>query len=343
MFNPQSKEPKKEMVLPLEHERTFSVPPKTGVMYQDFKHRTETASYRIFEAETQDSLHEKHLIRMLDPTKDLVDRDFDSAATLFIQELFRLEARSPGTVLIGTLEICTDRKQFACATRQHSLMNIQPDQIQESIHRKDPKIIEKLISDVLSDVEFLRSELLMKNVECLIEPENIFYWKARGDFYLTHWDKILEQREVGATNLAATTTIIPVGSKLNSQALATEIKALAFALLKLKQVDIEDLKFLLSSKVREATYAGAVKSAVAEGFGDLPKIQNLIERMLSFHPQNLPSLEEFHIKETEIQNSSILCPQCKKKKIVTIGNLNFMSSTILLMLSSQFVIKFRFY
>ena len=318
------------MVLPQEHDKTYSVPPKTAFMYQDLEPRAETASYRTFEAETRISLQEKHLIRILNPTKD-----FDSAATLFIQELFHLENRCPGTVLIGTLEICTERKQVACATRQHGLMNIQPDQIQESVHRKDPKMIEKLISDVLSDVEFLRSELLMKDVACLIEPENIFHL---GEFYLTHWDKILQQREE--------TTTISVGSKLTSQDLVAEIRALAFVLLQMMNAETEELKLLLSSKVRESTYKSAVEASAKEGFGDLPKIQNLIERMLSYHPQNLPSLEELHIKEAAIQNSSLLCPQCKKKKnkeaaiqnssllcpqckkkknkIVIIGNLNFM-------------------
>ena len=302
------------MVLPQEHDKTYSVPPKTAFMYRDLKSRAETSSYRIFEAETRISLQEKHLIRILNPTKD-----FDSAATLFIQELFHLENRCPGTVLISTLEICTDRKQVACATRQHSLMNIQPDQIQESVHRKDPRMIEKLISDVLSDVEFLRSELLMKDVACLIEPENIFHL---GEFYLTHWDKILEQREEKPVNLIDTTTI-SVGSKLTSQDLVAEIRALAFVLLQMMNAETEELKLLLSSKVRESTYKSAVEASAKEGFGDLPKIQNLIERMLSYHPQNLPSLEELHIKEAAIQNSSLLCPQSKKKKVI-IGNLNFM-------------------
>ena len=325
------------MLVQQEQKTAHSVPPKTNFLYEDFRLHEETVSYRVFEAKTRDSLQEKHLIRILDPTKDLVDKDFDSAATLFIQELFHLENRCPGTVLIGTLEICKDRKQVACALRQYGLKSVQLDQIQESIDRKNPKVIKKLISDVLSDVEFLRSQLLMKNIAIIIEPENIFYRKERGDFSLIHWEKIFQQSGVKPANLTNTTTILSVGSKLNSQVLAAEIRALAFALLKIKQVDIEELKFLLSSKiVRVSTYEHAVKSTAAEGFGDLPEIQDLIERMLSFDPKNLPSLEELHIKEAETQNSSILCPQCKKKKNNQ-GN-GFMSVIILFKLSSLRVI-----
>ena len=116
-------------MVPKEHDKSFSVPPKTAFRYENFKLHEETASYRVFEAEARNSSHEKHLIRILGPTKDLMDKDFDSAATLFIQELFHLESRFPGTVLIGTLEICTARKQVACALRKHGLMNLQIDQI----------------------------------------------------------------------------------------------------------------------------------------------------------------------------------------------------------------------
>ncbi len=69
---------------------------------------------------------------ILDPTKDLVKNNFNSAATLFIQELFQLHTRCPGSVLINTLEISETRKQIACAIRQYSLLT---SQLQEF---KDP-------------------------------------------------------------------------------------------------------------------------------------------------------------------------------------------------------------
>ena len=138
------------MILSKEHEKTFSVPHKTAFLYENFKLHEETASYRVFEAEARNSSHEKHLIRILDPTKDLVDKDFDSAATLFIQELFHLENRCPGTVLIGTLEICRDRKQIACALRKNDeeMLSLRPQDLPtlEKLHMKEPEIQNSLIS-----------------------------------------------------------------------------------------------------------------------------------------------------------------------------------------------------
>jgi hypothetical protein len=70
----------------------------------------------------------------------------------------------------------------------------------------------------------------------------------------------------------------------------------------MKKVDIEELEFLLSSKkVKIPTYDAAIKSKVAEGFNDSQKLQNLVQRMLSLDPKNLPNLEEFKIKEDKIQ------------------------------------------
>ena len=311
------------MLLSKEPGKSFSAPPKMDLLYKDLTLHEETASYRVYEAEANNSSQEKHLIRILDPSKDLVDKDFDSAATLFIQELFHLENRCPGTVLIGTLEICRDRKQIACALRKHSLMNLQLG----SIDLRNPNVIKELISDVLSDVKFLRSELLMENIASIVEPENMFHLKIpkedkeetkeeteeRDYFYLTHWEKILQQ------GVGDTTTRRTAGSKLTSQDLAAEIRALAFALLKIKQVDLKELKFPLANiEYAKQAYESSVKSQVAKGFSDLPEIQDVIERMLSFDPKNFPSLEE-----------------------LIIGNIDSMSVILLYMLSSLCVIHLR--
>ena len=56
--------------------------------------------------------------------------------------------------------------------------------------------------------------------------------------------------------------------------------------------DLGELEELQSNKkLKIATYNAAVKSAVEEGFNDSKKLQDLVERMLSRDPQNLPNLE----------------------------------------------------
>ncbi len=66
------------------YDKKFSIPPKLDAIYENFVCIAETASYRVFEALTRQNPQEKHSVRILDPTKNLVKNSFDSAATLFI-------------------------------------------------------------------------------------------------------------------------------------------------------------------------------------------------------------------------------------------------------------------
>lgn len=281
-------------------EKEFIVPPKLALAYTNIKLISETASYKVFEAETQNTL-EKHLIRILNPNKDFVANNFDHVVTLFLQELFHLQNRFPGSVLINTLEINTDRKQIACAIRLSGLLSLQLDEIQQFVDLKNPKVVEKLLNDIITDVEFLCGDLQLKNVASILEPENIYYLKEKGDFFLGNWDKIFEKIYGEPANLSPA-VIIPVGKALSSQDLAAEIQALAHTLLKVKRVDLEELEFLLTApKIKVSTYNSAVKSVVEEGFSYSKELQALVERMLSRDPQNLPKLEEFKIKDYKFQ------------------------------------------
>jgi ribonuclease HI len=158
-------------------------------------------------------------------------------------------------------------------------------------------VIKKLLNNVISDVEFLWRDLKMKNIASIMEPENIYYLKEKEAFFLGNWDKITQENTARPQDL--TSTIIgSIELGLQSQNIAAEIKALALALLRMKKIDIEQIELLLSSKkVRASVYEAVVKAMVVEGFNDSLKLQNLLERMLSLEPKNLPNLEEFKIKE----------------------------------------------
>src|SRR5690349_10868539 len=96
--------------------KKFVVPPKLKFLYENFELTAETSTYRVFEAKARTS-QEKHTIRILDCTKELVKSNFNQTATLFVQELLWLQYRNPGSALINTFEISDDGTQIACATR----------------------------------------------------------------------------------------------------------------------------------------------------------------------------------------------------------------------------------
>ena len=74
-----------------ENSDEFKIPSKIKELFStDFKLVSETSSYKVFEAKNRDS-NEIHMIRVLDNTKEVVKNHHDLAATLFVQELLRLQ------------------------------------------------------------------------------------------------------------------------------------------------------------------------------------------------------------------------------------------------------------
>ena len=283
-------------------DKTFAIPPKTKLRYEDFKFITETSTYKIFNAKARGS-HEWHTIRVLDCTKAYVNTNEDHAATLFVQELLWLQRRYPGSVFTNTFEISENGSQMACATLSYLPLSRQLNEAEKIINPKDSQTIERLLSDVLSDVEFLWRGLHLRNILDALGPENISFIKEKERFFLGNWAKIYEKAQSELRNLSITETYIIEESKkkkLSSQHLATEIRALAFAILKMKNIDDKELQSLLAtSNLQTSIYDLILKSTVAQGFKDSEKLGNLIERMLSSDIQILPDLEELRMKEDE--------------------------------------------
>ena len=290
-------------------DETFSIPPKTKFLYEDFKSVAETSTYRVYNARARAS-REWHTIRVFDCTKEYVKANGDNAAALFVQELLWLQRRYPGSVFTNTFEICENGKQMSCATLSYLPLGCQLDESEEIINPKDAKVIEKMLSDVLSDVEFLWKDLQLRKILDTMGPENISFIKEKGRFFLSNWAKILERAPLRDNDLTETVTVLPEESKkkkLSFQDLAAEIKALAFAVLKMNKVEYSGLQSLLALPNLQASAGdAAVKSVLKDVFPDSEKLQELIGKMLSPDLKNLTNLEELRIKEEGNQHSSNL-------------------------------------
>jgi len=158
------------MVMPKADNQKFSIPPKLKFTYGDFKPISETSSYKVFEAKPRNST-QKHMIRILDNTKEFVNKNYDNVATLFIQELLRLQYVQPDSILINTFEISENGKQIAYATLPYVPLSFQLDDTQQVMNPKDPKVIDKLLKDVLSDIEFLWKDLQMRKIMDIWDQE----------------------------------------------------------------------------------------------------------------------------------------------------------------------------
>ena len=281
--------------------------PKTKLLYEDFKLVAETSTYKVFNARARAS-REYHSIRVLDCTKDDTKANGAHAATLFIQELLWLQHRDPGSVFTNTFEISENGSQFACATLSYLPLSRQLDGTAEIINPKDFNTIEKLLSDVLSDVEFLWKDLQLRKILDTLGPENIYFIKEKERFFLGNWGKIYEKPQPTASNLSATSTYASEttkNKKVSAQDLAEEIQALAFAVLKMNKVNCDKLQDLLAAPILQiATYDFMMKSALKKSFPESEKLRGLIGRMLSLDFQNLPKLEELRVKKERTPHSS---------------------------------------
>ncbi len=144
-------------------ENVFTVPPKISLAYGNFKSVGETSTYRLFQGYHCNS-HERHMIRILDSTKEFVNKNYERAATLFKLELFRLQELLPGSVLMDRFEINEVNKQNACGILPYLPLSIQFEESNEVFDSKDSKTIEKLLSDIISDVEFLWKNFRFRNI-----------------------------------------------------------------------------------------------------------------------------------------------------------------------------------
>ena len=330
--------------------QSFIVPPIIKLTYQNFKLIAETSSYRVFEAEDRVS-HEKHAVRILDRTKEFVKKHFDHALTLFIQELLRLQYLHPGSVLLKTLEISSDGKQVACATLLYTPLSAIIDVNIQTMDAIGQRNIKKLLSDILSDVEFLWKDFQARKILSVLGPENVCVMKGQGGFFLTDWAKLFEN---GNDNLATSTLVAgAIQNPPNSQELDSELKTLAFTVLNLGNISCEEVH-LLPERTNADTvkYESAVKKMLAKNFDGCQELQSLFERMLSLDPKTIPSLDEFKFKDVEsrikhnieveetkqTESDSTTISPLKKKKIIIIGNLPFMNLILLGFISLKYFI-----
>ena len=149
----------------------------------------------------------------------------------------------PEAVFIDTFEISNNGQQIAYATLPCHSLDVQLNQKKQIFNPKDPNIIESLIKNVISDVEFLWRDLHFKDVINALGPENIYYMKDKETFFLSNWAKLYEVEPKNNIDASTLSSMIPkVEKELTSQTLSNEIKSVAFIALSLKEIDFSELE-----------------------------------------------------------------------------------------------------
>lgn len=290
-----------------------TIPNKLKIKYECIRSITGTDTYTAIEAKTRNS-KAKHTIRVLDRKREFAKSNFENSATLFNQELLRLQCLHPGAVLVNSLVVSEKSSQISCATLPYLPLSTQTEDNLSVIEPKDPKTIEKFISDVILEIEFLWKNLPRRRVVGIIDAKNICFMKDKNVFFVSDWVKIFE-RGVSDTENKGVEAIEASPRKLKNQDIAAEIKALAIIALKLRNMDETRLKKLDTPAENNDNL---LKTVLREYFGDSEKLQDLLEKMLSLDPKNLPNLEELKSKQIMAQQSrDLLRGNAEEMKILS--------------------------
>ena len=153
-----------------------TLPTKLRSTHIQFKLVREATYYQIFEASSIET-GELHTIRALNLNSDFVKKNYNHAATFFVQEILRITNRinsKEDFVVIESFEI--ENQKIAFVTK--SLVAL-PSQKPSTLE------LEKMIKDLIEDIGFLYSK--MKLTDLTIDASNILYADDCNTFFLSDW------------------------------------------------------------------------------------------------------------------------------------------------------------
>ena len=255
-----------------------------------------------------------HSLRVLNIHSDFVKANYDTAVTLFIQELLRLTIPYPSSILIETFEVSNQTMGFACCP-----FNSLETQLGNSREIDIPKLIE----DITSDMEFLWRNLKLRKFGDIISSKNIYSFEGGSRFFLGNWVKTIQNGALVNHEKLKTSDIIADSLNANSenqiansQDLSEEIFALAATVLELSGTKRNSIEYLRGESPK--SYQDAVKKAISKNNHLSKPIKQTLEKMLSLDVRKLPTLHEIKtIKDLEVVAPKRKINYPKKNEITT--------------------------
>ena len=287
-------------------QETTPITPKLRLIYTDFKFVTQTTSYKVFQAKSCYAPFGFHIIRALDTSSEFVKNDFNVAATLFIKELLRLYSLYPDHVLIDTFESSEDGRRMAYAVLPYTTLSQHVNNSTASFKKNDvldPRVIQKLLRDSLTDIEFIRKNISLISLHSILDPNNICYIAEKNAFFLSNWSKTYEndpEEELSTSSVFLSQESLQ--KTLTSQEISKELSALALTVLKIDGIDCKDLELFIAASKNPLMCDAGVKGMVVDAFKNSEYIKDLMIRMLSKDPLKLPRLKE--IRNFVVENHS---------------------------------------
>ena len=225
-------------MLPSKDTEVTIIPPKTRLLYTDFRLNSRAHYFKIFSALAK--IDSKSVsVRVLDFNSEFYCSNPNVASTLFIQELLRLCTLHPESIIIEHFEICD--KAIAFVTTPYLPL----EHVVKEMENPQSLDIEKLIKDVLIDLNFLVYDMRLAGQNSIIHIgfDNIYQISGTESYIVGDWAKGFEGRNVviDTSELNSTMTDKPSNGD-------REIETFAGKLLMLFGVKDDELQDLLGMK-----------------------------------------------------------------------------------------------
>ena len=210
------------------------IPPKLRMAYTSIKlisaHVRLNGTTSIFEAKSTVT-NELHTINVLQTSSVSTRGEEDVLSTLFLQELLHLCSTQPELVIISSFIM--DDNTFAYSLRSSTTLKAQLEaQKNNNSEEKSTLInIPRMISDVVSDVEFLWKERKIRGFGSAIRVDDIFYDCNNKKYWLGNWTNIFCQ-----SMLVTSYEDNSNDESLTSQDISEELSALGLLLKELKEL-----------------------------------------------------------------------------------------------------------
>lgn len=213
--------------------------------YTDFKFINQTSYYKIYQAKSQ-LTQEIHTIRILDPSCNLVEEDFNQAVTLFLQEILHL-CQLPGgreAIIPELFEFQGDKIYFISKPyypldyELSNLKNVQYD-------------ISKLLKDLSSEMRYL---LKKKNFNDLsADLQNVFRFEGTNSFFIGDWAKYLSPNSMSTSILSRPSLMSQPDTSEDTSNCVYSLGKLALRVGGLEHQDLEDLAAISNVKLYNAS------------------------------------------------------------------------------------------
>lgn len=234
------------------------IPFNLRIAYTDFKliseSKRKSSKISIIEARSKITL-EIHTLKILQIISTKVD-DFlrsniewedEISITLFMQELLHLCSTQPDRVLFNSFIF--QELTIAYASRSHASIKSQLEWNKTKPENEEvaPLNLQKMICDVVTDLECLWKERKMRTFGSSINLDNICYSSKSQKYWLENWADTYDKA------MAVVSLVEDSDVHLASQDIAEELSAIGLTLIELKGINrayIEKLRKIITRLMR---------------------------------------------------------------------------------------------